>query len=160
MAEEPLTKLVVNQHYDESLEVNDSEEVASYYSPTPRKTPPFSSGLSKISAPGLGGDKRMSQLGSGGSDQGASSDDGKDEINPSLPMERPNKPISADIKPPNPKVTQNSYNSEGDTDDSDSSSEEDDGDDVTGIEGKQYSFYREIWNSSLDGKHKYLIMHK
>lgn len=135
MAEEPLTKIVVNQHYDESLEVNDSEEVASYYSPTPRKTPPFSSGLSKISAPGLEGDKRMSQLGSGGSDHGASSDDGKDMMHPSLPMERPTKPISADIKPPNPKTTQNSYNSEGDTDDSDSSSEDDGEDDVTGIEG-------------------------
>jgi len=30
------TKLVSNQHYDESLEVQDSEEVTSYYSPTPR----------------------------------------------------------------------------------------------------------------------------
>lgn len=30
------TQVVTNQHYDESLEVNDSEEVASYYSPTPR----------------------------------------------------------------------------------------------------------------------------
>ncbi|XP_077971128.1 intraflagellar transport protein 46 homolog [Styela clava] len=33
------TKLVVNQHYDESLDVNDSEEIASLYSPSPRKTP-------------------------------------------------------------------------------------------------------------------------
>ena len=33
------TKLVVNQHYDESLEINDSEEVASLYTPTPRKSP-------------------------------------------------------------------------------------------------------------------------
>nr|CAB3255368.1 intraflagellar transport protein 46 homolog [Phallusia mammillata] len=32
-------KLVVNQHYDESLDVNDPEEIASLYSPTPRKTP-------------------------------------------------------------------------------------------------------------------------
>jgi len=32
------TKLVVNQHYDESLEVNDAEDVPSYYSPTPRQT--------------------------------------------------------------------------------------------------------------------------
>lgn len=33
------TEVVVNQHYDESVDVNDSEEVASLYSPTPRKTP-------------------------------------------------------------------------------------------------------------------------
>lgn len=32
-------EVVVNQHYDESVDVNDSEEVASLYSPTPRKTP-------------------------------------------------------------------------------------------------------------------------
>ncbi|XP_075460283.1 intraflagellar transport protein 46 homolog isoform X2 [Ascaphus truei] len=31
------TQLVQNQPYDESLEINDSEEVASIYSPTPRK---------------------------------------------------------------------------------------------------------------------------
>ncbi|XP_043936850.1 intraflagellar transport protein 46 homolog isoform X2 [Protopterus annectens] len=30
------TKLIVNQPYDESLEINDSEEIASIYSPTPR----------------------------------------------------------------------------------------------------------------------------
>ncbi|XP_078487315.1 intraflagellar transport protein 46 homolog [Ciona intestinalis] len=34
------TKLVINQHYDESLDVNDSEEVASLYTPTPRKPSP------------------------------------------------------------------------------------------------------------------------
>ncbi|KAG9351526.1 hypothetical protein JZ751_022777 [Albula glossodonta] len=32
------TKLITNQPYDESLEVNDSEEVASVYTPTPRQT--------------------------------------------------------------------------------------------------------------------------
>ncbi|XP_028840095.1 intraflagellar transport protein 46 homolog [Denticeps clupeoides] len=32
------TKLIINQPYDESLEVNDSEEVDSEYTPTPRRT--------------------------------------------------------------------------------------------------------------------------
>eukprot|EP00079_Xenopus_tropicalis_P016819 XP_004916113.1 PREDICTED: intraflagellar transport protein 46 homolog isoform X1 [Xenopus tropicalis] len=35
--EEIKTKLIENQPYDESLEVNDSEEVASVYTPTPRR---------------------------------------------------------------------------------------------------------------------------
>ncbi|KAG7483586.1 hypothetical protein MATL_G00039960 [Megalops atlanticus] len=37
-AERQKTKLITNQPYDESLEVNDSEEVASVYTPTPRQT--------------------------------------------------------------------------------------------------------------------------
>lgn len=37
-AERPKTKLFKNQPYDESLDVNDSEEVASVYTPTPRQT--------------------------------------------------------------------------------------------------------------------------
>ncbi|KAG5843854.1 hypothetical protein ANANG_G00155310 [Anguilla anguilla] len=37
-AERQKTKLITNQPYDESLEVNDSEEVASVYTPTPRET--------------------------------------------------------------------------------------------------------------------------
>lgn len=32
------TKLITNQPYDESLEVNDAEEIASVYTPTPRQT--------------------------------------------------------------------------------------------------------------------------
>lgn len=31
------TKLLTNQPYDESLEVNDYEEIASVYTPTPRR---------------------------------------------------------------------------------------------------------------------------
>jgi len=46
------TKLVVNQHYDESLEVNDAEEVPSYYSPTPRQTPPGERHKLPIGKPG------------------------------------------------------------------------------------------------------------
>ncbi|XP_041098298.1 intraflagellar transport protein 46 homolog isoform X2 [Polyodon spathula] len=34
---QPDTKLIANQPYDESLEVNDSEEIASVYTPTPRQ---------------------------------------------------------------------------------------------------------------------------
>ncbi|XP_074833022.1 intraflagellar transport protein 46 homolog isoform X1 [Carettochelys insculpta] len=36
MAEQLQTRIVENQPYDESLEINDSEEVASIYAPTPR----------------------------------------------------------------------------------------------------------------------------
>ncbi|KAK6467924.1 intraflagellar transport protein 46-like protein [Huso huso] len=36
----PDTKLITNQPYDESLEVNDSEEIASIYTPTPRQPAP------------------------------------------------------------------------------------------------------------------------
>lgn len=36
--EKQKTKLITNQPYDESLEVNDAEEIASVYTPTPRQT--------------------------------------------------------------------------------------------------------------------------
>lgn len=55
-ASDEKTNIVVNQHYDESLDVNDSEEVASLYSPSPRKTPtplqpsPFGRNQSKMSS--------------------------------------------------------------------------------------------------------------
>ncbi|XP_075696164.1 intraflagellar transport protein 46 homolog isoform X2 [Rhinoderma darwinii] len=41
------TRLVQNQPYDESLEINDSEEVASIHSPTPRKPVPSKHSFSK-----------------------------------------------------------------------------------------------------------------
>ncbi|XP_037738068.1 intraflagellar transport protein 46 homolog isoform X4 [Chelonia mydas] len=42
MAEALQTKIVENQPYDESLEINDSEEVASIYTPTPQQQGPRS----------------------------------------------------------------------------------------------------------------------
>lgn len=116
MDESDKAKLVVNQHYDESLDVNDPEEIASLYSPTPRKTP--TGGLESLQNP-----SRPSQ--------------GQMEIPPNIGSEdtslseydqqtkAPRNGPTAEPKQSNPPGTF----SEGDSDDSESSSEEDeDGD--------------------------------
>lgn len=106
--------LILNQHYDESLEVHDSEEVASEYSPSPRKTPPGASN------PGL---QRLQNL------QGITQQPSPDDDNSEFELNEPKAPQSSKLSQDS---NQNSY-TEGDSDDSDSSTDDDEN--IAALEG-------------------------
>jgi len=121
MANAQETKLVINQHYDESVEVNDSEEIASLYSPTPRKTP-----TGPLERPTI---QQKLELGDGMADQQEESDDVS--LNEFDVQQAGIKGRSGDGK--SQHAAGQSNFSEGDSDDSESTSEDDDDDDNTGV---------------------------
>lgn len=128
-------KLIVNQPYDETLEVNDEEEVASTFSPSPR---PGGSKISGTYNPAIGSISMTDQ-----------SDDEFDHDNlveskeasggysrPQEPgvKERPGRPTGQEM--PNPKNNDDEDDDDGD-DQSDSSDDDDDDEDAhgTAVEG-------------------------
>ena len=121
------SKLVINQHYDESVEVNDSEEVASLYTPTPRKSPiGVNNPLGRI----LGEEQQIRQTAM--SSDPTNSDDLSlneyDEQQRGDPMTIPTDKLSGS------NAGQKSF-SEGDSDESESSSSDDDDDNAEVVEG-------------------------
>lgn len=115
-------EVVVNQHYDESLDVNDSEEVASLYSPTPRKTP-----TPLLQQPAIGKSSKMSLQ----DDMDTSNEYGDDNAG-ETPVDNPVKDAQEA-----PGRSGASTLSDGDSsDDSETTSDDDDDDDNgTALEG-------------------------
>ncbi|CAK8671810.1 intraflagellar transport protein 46 homolog [Clavelina lepadiformis] len=119
------TKLVINQHYDESLEVNDSEEVASVYSPSPRKSPaPL--GLSSDRSVGRGEPERIMA-----SEPSPSDDLSMKEFSTHRKELGPDDKAQQSLG----GTGQNSFSEEDSEEDDDSSSTEDDDDNAGAIEG-------------------------
>lgn len=121
------TKLVVNQHYDESLEVNDSEEVASLYTPTPRKSP-----LGISHPPGQSfsrGDQHNTAM---SSDQTNSDDMSMNEYD----LQQRGDPLDVERPKPPPGMNggQKSF-SDGDSEESESSSSDEDDENGEVLEG-------------------------
>ena len=119
------TKLVVNQHYDESLEVNDSEEVASLYTPTPRKSP-----LGISHPPGHSFSRGDQHTGAMSSDQTNSDDLSMNDFT----MQQRGDPVNVERSKPPPSMNSGQKSFSGDSEESESSSSDDD-DNAEVVEG-------------------------
>ncbi|XP_073512702.1 intraflagellar transport protein 46 homolog isoform X2 [Phyllobates terribilis] len=111
------TRLVQNQPYDESLEINDSEEVASIHSPTPRK--PVSS-------------KHFSGKGKVMPDPNISSEEEESSTKNKEPRGAPRQEISED------ENTDDSGDDDDDDDEDDDDDDEDDDDEENGASNVGY----------------------
>uniref|UniRef100_H2YTM0 Intraflagellar transport protein 46 homolog n=1 Tax=Ciona savignyi TaxID=51511 RepID=H2YTM0_CIOSA len=115
------TQIVINQHYDESLDVNDGEEVASLYTPTPRKPSP--SVLTPERPLGRGPDRMSSR-------QSPSDDYDMNE-----PDHLAEEPMEQKHAQPPPSGKNNGFNEESEDSDISSDDEDEEDENVIGLEG-------------------------
>ena len=115
------SKLVVNQHYDESVEVDDQEEVASVYSPAPLS----SSALEKSLLPVRQASRQTDRMSVLSDAEDVSTNEYRSHENPKV-----NDKV-AKLSPGTNSAVQKSV-SEGDSEDTESSSSEDNAEALTG----------------------------